>query len=110
MSAVLLESEDKADLGDKMAKGDLDSVIRRGVPGARGGRFGGGAGPSVVRQSGSLGALSGAQQMAYMERNRGANKQLAREDKQKGHTSKLFEQRHREMEKKRKEAAKNAPK
>lgn len=108
MSAVLLESEDKADLGDKMAKGDLDSVMRRGVPGGgRGGRFGGGG---VVRQSGSLGALSGAQQMAYMERNRGANKQLAREDKQKGHSSKLFEQRHKEMERKRKEAAKNAPK
>ncbi|KDN45399.1 hypothetical protein RSAG8_04986, partial [Rhizoctonia solani AG-8 WAC10335] len=109
MSAVLLESEDKADLGDKMAKGDLDSVMRRGVGGGgRGGRFG--AGPSVVRQSGSLGALSGAQQMAYMERNRGVNKQLAREDKQKGHSSKLFEQRHKEMEKRRKEAAKNAPK
>ncbi|ELU38961.1 DNA repair helicase RAD25 [Rhizoctonia solani AG-1 IA] len=112
MSAVLLESEDKADLGDKMAKGDLDSVMRRGVGGGRGGRFGGGggAGPSVVRQSGSLGALSGAQQMAYMERSRGANKQLAREDKQKGHSSKLFEQRHKEMEKRRKEAAKNGPK
>ncbi|CAE6522954.1 unnamed protein product [Rhizoctonia solani] len=110
MSAVLLESEDKADLGDKMAKGDLDSVMRRGIGGGgRGGRFGG-AGPSVVRQSGSLGALSGAQQMAYMERNRGVNKQLAREDKQKGHSSKLFEQRHKEMEKRRKEAAKNAPK
>ncbi|CAE6415721.1 unnamed protein product [Rhizoctonia solani] len=112
MSAVLLESEDKADLGDKMAKGDLDSVMRRGVGGGRGGRFGGGggAGPSVVRQSGSLGALSGAQQMAYMERSRGANKQLAREDKQKGHSSKLFEQRHKEMDKRRKEAAKNASK
>lgn len=111
MSAVLLESEDKADLGDKMAKGDLDSVMRRGVPGGgRGGRFGGGGGPSAARQSGSLSALSGAQQMAYMERNRGANKQLAREDKQKGHSSKLFEQRHKEMERKRKEAAKNAAK
>ncbi|CAE7131233.1 unnamed protein product [Rhizoctonia solani] len=111
MSAVLLESEDKADLGDKMAKGDLDSVMRRGVGGGRGGRFGGGgAGPSVARQSGSLGALSGAQQMAYMERSRGMNKQLARDDKQKGHSSKLFEQRQKEMDKRRKEAAKNAPK
>ncbi|CUA68750.1 DNA excision repair protein ERCC-3 [Rhizoctonia solani] len=111
MSAVLLESEDKADLGDKMAKGDLDSVMRRGVGGGgRGGRFGSGAGSSVVRQSGSLGALSGAQQMAYMERSRGVNKQLAREDKQKGHSSKLFEQRQKEIEKRRKEAAKNAPK
>ncbi|KAG8745842.1 DNA repair helicase RAD25 [Ceratobasidium sp. 414] len=104
MSAVLLESEDKADLGDKMAKGDLDSVMRRGAGGAgRGGRFGGGN--AVARQSGSLGALSGAQQMAYIERNRSANKQLTREDKnQKGHSSKLFEQRHKDLEKKRKEA------
>lgn len=115
MAAVLLESEDKADLGDKMAKGDLDSVMRRGAGGGRGGRFGGGGGASgsggVQRQAGSLGALSGAQQMAYMERNRSANKQLTREDKgQKGHSSKLFEQRHKDMEKKRKEAAKIAGK
>jgi len=110
MSAVLLESEDKADLGDKMAKGDLDSVMRRGGGGGRGGRFGGASGSgNVQRQAGSLGALSGAQQMAYMERNRSANKQLTREDKgQKGHSSKLFEQRQKEMDKKRKEAAKNA--
>ncbi|QRW06602.1 DNA excision repair protein ERCC-3 [Ceratobasidium sp. AG-Ba] len=106
LSAVLLESEDKADLGDKMAKGDLDSVIRRG---GGGGKFGGGK-QQVQRQAGSLGALSGAQQMAYMERNRSVNKQLARDDKNKGHASKLFEQHHKNREKKRKEAAKDAQK
>ncbi|KAK1234906.1 DNA repair helicase RAD25 [Marasmius sp. AFHP31] len=77
LQSVLIANENDADLGSdiRAVEGDLAGTVTSkdfGLPGA-GGRF-----PKTERTTGSLGALSGAQHMAYMEQNRSANKTLAK--------------------------------
>ncbi|KAI5481776.1 DNA excision repair protein ERCC-3 [Pseudohyphozyma bogoriensis] len=89
LQSVLLANESEADIGTDVrdVEGDLPSSLtsRTGGPARRDG-----AG-KATRISGSLTALSGAQSMAYVERNKSANKTLAKEAKANRHS--LFRKR-----------------
>ncbi|KAG0146359.1 hypothetical protein CROQUDRAFT_702780 [Cronartium quercuum f. sp. fusiforme G11] len=93
LQSVLLANESDADigadvrmLGDEMGgKGSSKAVTKH---------------PGVRRVVGNLGALSGGQSMSYIERNKSANKQLAKDQPKR---NKLFSKRDEAAKKKRKE-------
>ncbi|KAG5720938.1 putative DNA repair helicase ercc3 [Termitomyces sp. T112] len=74
LSSVLLANESEADLGSdiRAAEGDLAGTVTSKD-------FGPTKFPTAQRTTGSLTALSGAQHMSYVEKNKAANKSLARE-------------------------------
>lgn len=81
LQSVLIANESDADLGSDLQGTEFGGGARRG-----GGGGGGGSGPSMnaavakaSRTTGSLNALSGAQHMSYIERNRSVNKSLNKE-------------------------------
>ncbi|KAJ8072777.1 DNA repair helicase RAD25 [Marasmius tenuissimus] len=75
LQSVLIANENDADLGSdiRAVEGDLAGTVTSKDFGPVSGRF-----PRTERTTGSLGALSGASHMAYMEQNRSANKTLAK--------------------------------
>lgn len=106
ISSVLLANESDAELGAdvRAAEGDLPGTVtskdfgplsKRGVPAAK-------------RTTGSLGALSGAQHMSYVEQNKSANKKLARETANAPARHKMFVKRDKQAAQARKEARKEA--
>lgn len=105
LQSVLIASESAADIGTDI--GTEFGVGKAGGPGAEQRRIGGGdlalknRIEKAKRSSGSLNALSGAEHMAYIERNTSANKNLAR-DKER---NKLFLKRAAENKRKRTENA-----
>ncbi|KAJ1034855.1 hypothetical protein NDA13_001109 [Ustilago tritici] len=81
LQSVLIANESDADLGSDLQGTEFGSAAPRG-----GGGSGGRGGPSMnaavakaSRTTGSLNALSGAQHMSYIERNRSVNKALNKE-------------------------------
>lgn len=84
LQSVLLANETDADLGSdiKASFGDLPGTVTSKDFGRAGGRRPEGA-AAPKRITGSLGALSGAQAMSYIERNRSENKALAKAAKDK---------------------------
>ncbi|KAM0754636.1 DNA repair helicase rad25 [Meredithblackwellia eburnea MCA 4105] len=82
LQSVLLANESEADLGGDIREVEGDLPIYGGSSSAVG---------KAVRMSGNLSALSGAQSMAYVERNKSANKTLAKDAKKSKH--KLFQKR-----------------
>ncbi|CCF48919.1 hypothetical protein NDA11_006702 [Ustilago hordei] len=81
LQSVLIANESDADLGSDLQGTEFGSAAHRG-----GGGSGGRGGPSMnaavakaSRTTGSLNALSGAQHMSYIERNRSVNKALNKE-------------------------------
>ncbi|GAA6058537.1 hypothetical protein JCM10212_006976 [Sporobolomyces blumeae] len=94
LQSVLLASESDADLGTDVSasKGDLAGSITSnafGGPSVSGARKDGAG--QATRVAGSLQALSGGQSMAYTERQKSANKQLAKESAKNRHS--LFRKR-----------------
>ncbi|CBQ68696.1 probable SSL2-DNA helicase [Sporisorium reilianum SRZ2] len=88
LQSVLIANESDADLGSDLGGGGGGGGGGWGGGGGGGGRGGGGGsgsglnGSSVAKASrttGSLNALSGAQHMSYIERNRSVNKTLNKE-------------------------------
>ncbi|SPO29360.1 probable SSL2 - DNA helicase [Ustilago trichophora] len=80
LQSVLIANESDADLGSDLAGTEFGGARRIGASG------GGGSGGSMnsgvakaARTTGSLNALSGAQHMSYIERNRSVNKTLNKE-------------------------------
>ncbi|KAG6844965.1 transcription factor TFIIH complex ERCC-3 subunit [Tephrocybe sp. NHM501043] len=96
ISSVLLANESEADLGSdiRAAEGDLAGTVTSKD-------FGPTKFPTAQRTTGSLTALSGAQHMSYVEKNKAANKSLAREAAPR---HKLFAKRDKEKAAARKEA------
>ncbi|GAA5823257.1 hypothetical protein JCM5353_005137 [Sporobolomyces roseus] len=96
LQSVLLASESDADLGTDVSakKDDLAGTITSksfgGPTAANGGGRKDGAG-QATRVAGSLQALSGGQSMAYSERQKSANKQLAKDTAKNRHS--LFRKR-----------------
>ncbi|GAA5922645.1 TFIIH/NER complex ATPase/helicase subunit SSL2 [Sporobolomyces koalae] len=93
LQSVLLASESDADLGTDVSatKGDLAGSITSnafGGPAVQGRKDGA---AQATRVAGSLQALSGGQSMAYTERQKSANKQLAKETAKNRHS--LFRKR-----------------
>ncbi|KAL8281182.1 hypothetical protein RQP46_006540 [Phenoliferia psychrophenolica] len=78
LQSVLLANESEADIGTDAREAEGESTAGRSAPGPSGRSTGAGKAQRVV---GNLGALSGAQSMAYVERNRSENKTLAKESK-----------------------------
>ncbi|THG95563.1 hypothetical protein EW145_g7935, partial [Phellinidium pouzarii] len=74
-----------------------------GGPGQRAGSM-----PAAKRTTGSLGALSGAAHMSYVEQNKSANKKLAKESAGSSSRHKLFAKRGKQIAQARKEARKEA--
>lgn len=81
LQSVLIANESDADVGSDLAGIEFGGAARRAGGGSSGG--GGGAMNAAVakasRTTGSLNALSGAQHMSYIERNRSVNKTLNKE-------------------------------
>ncbi|GAA6023603.1 hypothetical protein JCM11491_006051 [Sporobolomyces phaffii] len=105
LQSVLLASESDADLGTDISatKGDLAGSITTnsfGGPAVQGGNRKSGAG-QATRVAGSLQALSGGQSMAYQERQKSANKQLAKDTAKNRHS--LFKKREDAAKKRAKE-------
>ncbi|KAG6854396.1 hypothetical protein C0991_007387 [Blastosporella zonata] len=96
ISSVLLANESEADLGSdiRAAEGDLAGTVTSKD-------FGPTKFPTAQRTTGSLTALSGAQHMSYVEKNKAANKSLAREAAPR---HKLFAKRDKEKAAAKKEA------
>ena len=96
LSSVLLANESEADLGSdiRAVEGDLAGTVTSKD-------FGPTKFPAAQRTTGSLTALSGAQHMSYVEKNKAANKSLAREAATR---HKLFTKRDKEKAAARKEA------
>ncbi|KAG6862004.1 transcription factor TFIIH complex ERCC-3 subunit [Termitomyces sp. Mi166 len=96
LSSVLLANESEADLGSdiRAVEGDLAGTVTSKD-------FGPTKFPTVQRTTGSLTALSGAQHMSYVEKNKAANRSLAREAAPR---HKLFTKRDKEKAAARKEA------
>lgn len=79
LQSVLIANESAADLGSDMVGAQWEADT--GAGGARRGpqqRIGGPT-AKATRTTGSLGALSGANEMSYVERNQSANKRLAKD-------------------------------
>ena len=98
ISSVLLANESAAELGSDIKGGadDLPGVVTSKD-------FGGsGRAKGAKRTTGSLNALSGAQHMSYVEQNRSANKQLAKDQAR----HKLFKKREKQVAQAKKERAK----
>ncbi|GAA5870231.1 hypothetical protein JCM16303_001935 [Sporobolomyces ruberrimus] len=105
LQSVLLASESDADLGTDVSasKGDLTGSITTksfGGPAVQGRRDGAG---QATRVAGSLQALSGGQSMAYTERQKSANKQLAKDTAKNRHS--LFKKREDAAKKRAKDRA-----
>ncbi|GAA5949505.1 hypothetical protein JCM3765_002683 [Sporobolomyces pararoseus] len=103
LQSVLLASESDADLGTDVSasKGDLTGSITTnsfGGPAVQGRKDGAG---QATRVAGSLQALSGGQSMAYTERQKSANKQLAKDTAKNRHS--LFKKREDAAKKRAKE-------
>ncbi|EJD49042.1 DNA repair helicase rad25 [Auricularia subglabra TFB-10046 SS5] len=99
LQAVLQANENAGDLGTdlKASEGDLAGTVTSnhfGRPGKAGYR-------APKRTTGSLTALSGGQHMSYVEQNRSANKQLAKDAASSRH--KLFKKREKQQQQARKE-------
>lgn len=83
LQSVLIANESDADLGSDLHGTEFGGGARRA--GGSGGGGGGGGGmmnaavAKAARTTGSLNALSGAQHMSYIERNRSVNKTLNKE-------------------------------
>ncbi|KAN0061471.1 DNA repair helicase RAD25 [Thecaphora frezii] len=80
LQSVLIANESAADLGSDLRGGEWADDLNAGAA-QRGTRGGGGhnvfaAAAKAQRTTGSLNALSGAQHMSYIERNRSVNKTL----------------------------------
>ncbi|GAA5826896.1 hypothetical protein JCM11251_002146 [Rhodosporidiobolus azoricus] len=100
LQSVLLASETDAGVdADDSGMGGKQVAARGGTPaaGAAGRRDGA---PQATRVAGSLQALAGGQSMAYSERNKSANKQLA---KDKNARSNIFKKRDEQLKKRAKE-------
>lgn len=80
LSSVLILGDDAADVGTDLVGSEWSDDVRFGARGAsnQDSKFET-AFPQAARQSGSLNALSGAEHMSYVERNRSQNKALSRE-------------------------------
>ncbi|KZV97447.1 DNA helicase [Exidia glandulosa HHB12029] len=99
LQATLQANESAADFGTdvKGSEGDLAGSVTSksfGGPSTAGYR-------AAKRATGSLTALSGGQHMSYVEQNRSANKQLARDSAQSRH--KLFKKREKQQQQAKKE-------
>ncbi|THH04323.1 hypothetical protein EW145_g5599 [Phellinidium pouzarii] len=108
ISSVLLANESDAELGNdvRAGEGDLPGTITAkdfGGPGQRAGSM-----PAAKRTTGSLGALSGAAHMSYVEQNKSANKKLAKESAGSSSRHKLFTKRDKQIAQARKDARKEA--
>ncbi|GAA5908027.1 TFIIH/NER complex ATPase/helicase subunit SSL2 [Sporobolomyces salmoneus] len=103
LQSVLLASESDADLGTDVSasKGDLAGSVTTnsfGGPAVQGRKDGA---AQATRIAGSLQALSGGQSMAYTERQKSANKQLAKDTAKNRHS--LFKKREDAAKKRAKE-------
>ncbi|KIS68028.1 putative TFIIH/NER complex ATPase/helicase subunit SSL2 [Mycosarcoma maydis] len=86
LQSVLIANESDADLGSDLAGTEFGGVVRRGGTGtgtgtgtSAGALLNGSTVAKASRTTGSLNALSGAQHMSYIERNRSVNKTLNKE-------------------------------
>ncbi|UZJ52759.1 hypothetical protein CBS101457_002079 [Exobasidium rhododendri] len=78
LSSVLILGDDAADVGTDLVGGEWADDVRMGVNATDRKMFGS-AMPKASRTTGSLNALSGAEHMSYIERNRSQNKNLSRD-------------------------------
>ncbi|BGP12702.1 DNA repair helicase RAD25 [Rhodosporidiobolus nylandii] len=98
LQSVLLANETDGDIGGDDSGMGKEVSVRGGTPAAGARRDGA---PQATRVAGSLQALSGGQSMAYSERNKSANKQLAK-DKTRNN---LFKKRDEQLKKRAKDRA-----
>ncbi|KAA1117038.1 transcription factor TFIIH complex ERCC-3 subunit [Puccinia graminis f. sp. tritici] len=103
LQSVLLANESDAEIGTDV-KNFGDDL--RGPNDRQGNKRIGMAGAGVKRIVGNLSALSGGQSMSYIERNKSANKQLAKE--QAKSRNRIFSKRDEQAKKKRKEREQQA--
>ncbi|SNX85648.1 probable SSL2 - DNA helicase [Melanopsichium pennsylvanicum] len=89
LQSVLIANESDADLGSDLQGTEFGSARRGGGGGGPGGTMNAGI-AKAQRTTGSLNALSGAQHMSYIERNRSVNKTLTKEQ---GGRHKMFQKR-----------------
>ncbi|GAA5917090.1 hypothetical protein JCM6882_009492 [Rhodosporidiobolus microsporus] len=104
LQSVLLASETDADVGADdggmgAGRNAAAALTRAGTPAVGAGRRDGA--PQATRVAGSLQALAGGQSMAYSERNKSANKQLAKDKN--ANRSNIFKKRDEQLKKRAKE-------
>ncbi|KAF6767677.1 Helicase, C-terminal [Kalmanozyma brasiliensis GHG001] len=89
LQSVLIANESDADLGSDLAGTEFGGGARRTGGSSSAGALNGSTVAKAARTTGSLNALSGAQHMSYIERNRSVNKSLNKE----GGRHKMFQKR-----------------